>query len=122
MPTEVINDFEKEHLINFLGQKVTFHGKAINSKLGAFLEVNKKRIWIKGMDSWPEGFYLGGEDGKLLEVTGVLIEKHDLPVYIHKEGEPYSAMIAYPPGTDLKKASHRYLLEDPKWVIIKNLN
>ena len=72
-------------------------------------------IWINELESWPEGFYKGGDEGVVVEVTGVLIGKYDLPVYIQKDGEPAGAGIPVPEGTDLKMASFRLLIDKAKW-------
>ncbi len=56
--------------------------------------------------------------GKKVSVTETLIERYDLPVYIPKNRNDLAAGIAYPKGTDLHAAAHRYLLKDAKWVIV----
>ena len=102
-----------------LGKKITLIGKAINAKLGAFLLLdNGSYVWIKNKDSWPSKFYNGNLSGVYVKVTGTLIEAFDKPVYIHNEGDLPRAGIPVPPGTDLKKASHRYLFEKYKYEII----
>ncbi len=89
---------------------------AYNSKLGAVLQItNQERsIWIDSLTSWPEGYY-----GKKVEVTGIVIKMHDLPVYIEKEGELAKSGIPVPEGTDLYSASKRYLLKNAKWKLIE---
>jgi hypothetical protein len=100
---------------NLLGQAVTLEGTAADAKLGALLvQESNGAIWIDDLESWPNGYYLGGDKGKHVRVTGTVIERYDLPVFIQKEGEPLRAGIAVPPGTDLKKASRRFLLKDAK--------
>jgi hypothetical protein len=51
-------------------------------------------------------------------VTGKIIERHDLPVFVHEEGEPEMQGIPVPKGTDLDKASHRYLLSRVTWHVV----
>src|SRR5262245_58909581 len=70
-----------------IGKSITLEGTAANTKLGAVLLGESGEIWIDGLDAWPDGFYLGGDRGKRLRVTGTVIERHDLPVFIQKEGE-----------------------------------
>lgn len=70
-----------------IGQTVTLEGTAANVKLGAFLQGRDGEIWIDGLDSWPEGFYSGGDQGKRLRVIGMVIKKDDLPVFVQKPGE-----------------------------------
>jgi hypothetical protein len=58
-----------------LGQKVTLEGEAVNAKLGAMLMHGEDAIWIADKDSWPDGFYQGGDHGRLVRVTGIVIER-----------------------------------------------
>ncbi len=106
-----------------IGKKVTLYGKAIDEKSGAALYCVGKAfcpaIYIDGLDTWPDGLYLGGDAGKSVIVTGTVIERDDLPVFIENKNEPAKQGIPVPPGTDLKKASHRFLLKDAKWEVAK---
>ena len=115
----VVSTLSDKNLNDLLGKKITVEGTAVNAKLGALLITkDSSSIWINGIDSWPTGYYLGGDNGKTLKVTGTLIEKYDLPVFIYKEGELPKSGIPVPVGTDLKEASRRYLLKGAKWEII----
>ncbi len=95
-----------------LGKEVTLIGVAQDLKLGTQIQGKGFRIWIDGLRSWPEEFAW-----KEVSVTGVVIERYDLPVYILHPGAVPRAAMACPPGTDLRKASHRYLLKDAKWEL-----
>jgi len=107
------------HLSDSLGKVIAVTGKAANTKMGALLIMkDSTSLWIEGLDSWPKEYYLGEEKGKTLKVSGTVIEKYDLPVFIYKEGDPIKSGMPVPEGTDLKKASHRYLLKDAEWEII----
>ena len=118
---KVVNNFDENNLKELLGKKITIQGKAINARLGAMLMVeNNKIIWIDNKDNWPTGYYSEGFNGKTLKVTGILIEKYDLPVFIQKKGEPARSGMPVPEGTDLKEASHRYLLENITWKVISD--
>jgi hypothetical protein len=99
-----------------VGQTVTLEGTAANAKLGAILQGKDGVIWIEGLDSWPEGFCSGGNQGKRLRVTGVVIRKDDLPVFVQKPGEPPSAGIPVASEEEREKAKRRYLLKDAKWT------
>jgi hypothetical protein len=101
-----------------LGRSVTIEGTAVNAKLGALL-LGEGEIWIDGLDGWPEGFYLGGDKGKRVRVTGIVIEKHDLPVFVPKPGELPRTGMPVPEGTDLNEASQRFLLKDARWTLIE---
>jgi len=117
--SSVVGTLNDEKISNLIGTKITIEGKAINAKLGALLTAKDgSSIWIDGLESWPAGFYLGEENGKILSVTGIVIEKYDLPVFIYKEGGPQKSGIPVPEGTDLKEASRRYLLKGAKWKVV----
>jgi hypothetical protein len=66
-----------------------------------------------------EGFYSGGDKGKRLRVSGTVIKKDDMPVFIQKPGEAPSAGIPVHSEEELKKAKWRYLLKDAKWTILE---
>jgi hypothetical protein len=102
-----------------VGQRVTLEGAAANAKLGALLLGKESEIWIDGLDSWPEGFYSGGDKGKRLRVTGTVIKKGDLPVFVQKPGEFPSAGIPVKSEQELEKAKWRYLLKDAKWDVLE---
>ena len=102
-----------------LGQSVTVEGTAINMKLGAIVSRDGAHIWIDGLWEWPSGYYLGGDEGKRVRVTGTVIQRHDLPVFVRKAGEPLIAGIPVPEGTNLYEASRRFLLKDAKWSLTK---
>ena len=94
---------------------VTVEGTAYNSKMGAFLENDDKGdIWVASLDAWPDGY-----QGKRVIVTGIVVKRHDLPVFVQKEGEPARSGIPVPEGTDLHEASGRYLLENAEWEILE---
>jgi hypothetical protein len=97
-----------------IGQTVTLEGRAANAKLGAVLKGKEGAIWIDGLDSWPEGYVSGG-DGKHLRVTGTVIKKDDLPVFVQKPGEPPQAGIPVTSEEEREKAKWRYLIKDAKW-------
>jgi hypothetical protein len=110
---------KNEDVKEFVGKKVTLIGKAVNMKLGAVLVLeNGQRIWMDEMSSWPSGYYTEKES-KSAQVTGVLIERYDLPVFVPSNDSIVQQGIPVPKGTDLKEASHRYLLKDFKWNEIK---
>jgi hypothetical protein len=60
--------------------------------------------------------YSGGEQGKRLRVTGTVIRKGDLPVFVQKPGEPPRAGIPVASEEEREKAKWRYLLKDAKWT------
>jgi hypothetical protein len=84
----------------------------LNAKLGAILQLSNPStsIWIESLSFWPEKYR-----GKRVSVTGTVIKRHDLPVFIQKIGEPARTGIPVPEGTDLHSASKRYLIENARW-------
>jgi hypothetical protein len=102
-----------------VGKLVTIEGVAINQKVGAALSGDGESIFIDGLDSWPDGYYFGGDRGKRLRVTGTVIERHDLPIFVPKKGELPPGGIPVPEGTDLHKASQRFLIQNAKWIEVQ---
>lgn len=115
---QVVNP-KNEEIKEFVGRKVTLIGKAENDKLGAVLVLESgQTIWMNKMNSWPNGYYTEKES-KSVQVTGVLIESYDLPVFVPSNDSIVKQGIPVPKGTDLKEASHRYLMKNYNWNEIK---
>jgi hypothetical protein len=96
-----------------IGQSVALEGIAEARKLGAALRGEGFEVWLDRAD-WPRELV-----GRRVRVTGVLEERHDLPVYIQRPGEPVAAGIAVPEGSDLQHASRRYVIRDATWGLIR---
>lgn len=105
---------------NYLNKEITVEGTAVDAKLGALLIGDGPDIWIDNLDAWPTGFYLSGRQGKKLRVTGLVIEKDDLPVFVPKETESPKAGIPVDKESDLEKMKKRFLLKDAKWIVLEN--
>jgi aminoglycoside 3-N-acetyltransferase len=103
----------------YLGQTITVEGTALNAKLGALLRGPGPEIWIADLDGWPEGYYLGGDSGRRVRVRGTVVERHDLPVFVQRKGEPQRTGMPVPEGTDLRAARQRYLLQDAEWELLE---
>ncbi|KMQ62378.1 hypothetical protein ACM40_08765 [Chryseobacterium sp. BLS98] len=118
------NNFSRENLQNqdlkeFIGKRITVTGQTINMKLGALLITeNGESIWMEGMDSWPDGYYVNESETKTVKVTGTLTEKNDLPVFIASDSTIQQGM-PQPEGTDLETAGNRYLLKDYQYTVLK---
>lgn len=114
----IIENLKKEDLKSFIGKKITITGKPVNVKAGAILLVDDKiDLCMDDMDRWPDGFYTSEEEPKTVKVTGILLERNDLPVYIPDDKNPiHQQGIPVLKGTDLEEASHRYLLKEYKWI------
>lgn len=95
-----------------LGQVIMVEGTAVNAKLGALVDTGSETLWIDGMHSWPESAW-----DRRVKVTGRVIERSDLPVFVQKEGEPRMQGIPVPAGTDIEKARRRFLLSEVQWAI-----
>jgi hypothetical protein len=107
-------------LSKVVGQTVTIEGTAGDAKLGALLLGDGDAIWIEGLDRWPTGFYPGGDKGKRLRVTGTVITRDDMPVFIQKRDEPPAiAGIPVQSEGELAKAKTRFLLKDAKWTVLE---
>jgi hypothetical protein len=105
---------------DLLGKTVTLEGIAANAKLGALVEGKENAIiWIDALDSWPEGFYPNHGQGKRLRVTGIVIKRADMPVFVQRPGELPEAGIPVKSEEELKKAKWRYLLKDAKWDVLE---
>ena len=103
-----------------LGKEITVVGWAVNRKNGAELVGEGGiELWIHDLASWPEGYYEGGDRGKKVKVTGILTQDHGLPVFVPKEGEPVVQGIPVEEGTDLEKASLRYVLKNARWELVE---
>lgn len=108
-PTPAPSSFQSR-----LGQTITLEGTAQNAKVGPLLLGPPEDIWIDGMDAWKDSVV-----GKRVRVTGRVIEKADLPVFEHEEGAPEKGGMPVPKGTDLQKASRRFLLTDVQWKLLE---
>jgi hypothetical protein len=97
-----------------LGQVVTIDGMAEDLKLGAVLIRPGDMVWVDGLDAWP-----GDLRGKHVQVTGKVIQRADLPVFVQQEGEPQMGGIPVRPGTDLEKARQRFLLAEARWQVVE---
>lgn len=115
-----------------LGQKVTVDGWAAIAKLGSELyedkELSKHMIWIDG-DGWPGGFYSGPGTSKHVRVTGTVIKREDMPVYMAERGTwppkvvnggdfPYRTGIPAYSEEEFERYKSRFLLKDPVWTVI----
>ena len=97
-----------------LGRQVTLEGTAEARKLGAVLRGSDFEVWVDQLQDWPSQYV-----GQRVRVTGILDERHDLPVFIRKPGEPVAGGIPVPEGTDLRQASRKYVVRDAKWSLIR---
>jgi hypothetical protein len=101
-----------------LGHIVTVDGIPEDAKLGALLMIGGSRtVWIDGLDAWSPELH-----GKVVEFTGKVVQRSDLPVFVHQDGEPERAGIAVGPGTDVEQARCRFLLTEAteaRWKVVE---
>jgi hypothetical protein len=84
-----------------------------DGKHGASIEVGRRRIWIDGLDAWPDT--IGGS--KDLLVTGKLTKVADLEVFRYQDGKPLEDGLPVPEGYSLEKARERYVLVGATWEV-----
>ncbi len=110
-----------ESLETLIGKRITVKGKTLNLKGGAALILeNGTQIWMDDMESWPQGYFINEQDTKIVKVSGILNERNDLPVFIYKDNDSLLQQgIPMPEGSDLNKASHRFVFEKYKWVVVE---
>ena len=104
-----------------IGKQITLEGRCVDSMSGALLVGEGFSIYLDGLDRWPEGYYLGDDERTKVKVTGILSEDHGLHVFVQDEDDPVIKHgIPVPKGTDLKKASHRYILLNAEWELVED--
>lgn len=101
-------------LPGLVGERVTLVGVAQSYKVGPALEGKDFVVFIDDSKAWPDDYV-----GRRVEVQGILEERHDLPVFIADTPEEHGRLqgIPVPSGTDLDKASQRYVIRDAKWKL-----
>ncbi|MBU1413662.1 hypothetical protein KKD52_15320 [Myxococcota bacterium] len=92
-----------------VGRTITVEGLAENRKDGAVLRGDHFELWIVDMTGWPDN------DRKRVRATGVLAEDHGRPVFVRRPEEPIVQGVEVPEGTDLEKASRRWVLKNVRW-------
>lgn len=101
------------HLKANLGKEITVEGIAADAKLGPMVISNTHSIWID-LPHWEANV-----SGKRVRVTGTVIERADLPVFVADPNDKKTpAGIPMPKGTDLKEAAKRLMLSNVKWELI----
>lgn len=102
-----------------IGKRVTIEGEASNTKLGALVIINDDTsIWVDELESWPPEYYTDDDNGKIVRVTGTIIEKYDLPVQIRKDNRSQRSGKPVLQATDTQETSHRYLIKNATWELV----
>lgn len=97
-----------------VGSDVTLVGIADSRKGGAALHGDDFYVWLENVASWPETVVM-----KKVEVKGRLEVDQGLPVFIQHTNDLTPQGIPVPAGTDMRKASMRYVLAQPTWKLLK---
>ena len=102
---------------SYLGKRVTLEGTAAEAKLGPLLQGEHGVIWIDGLETWPARIVSGSGPGKRVRVTGIVIQKDDMPVFVRRSGEPSRAGIGVSTEAERQQEQWRYLLQDAIWMV-----
>ena len=93
---------------------MTVEGVARQAKVGPLIELDDgSTMWVD-LDAWPDEVL-----GARVIVSGVMSTRHDLPVFVHKKGEPIRSGMPVPEGADLKKASQRQVLSKIQFKLVE---
>ena len=82
---------------------------------GASAKFRGQRLWIDGLERWPEGF----RSNDHVQLTGRLTRVNDLPVFRYEVGQAFKTGLPVPEGYSLEKAATRYVLMEPTWKAVK---
>jgi hypothetical protein len=66
-----------------------------------------------------EGSTTAGDRGKHLRVTGTVIKRDDVPVYVEKPGELPRQGIPVKSEADVERLKWRFLLKGAKWTVLE---
>lgn len=98
---------------SLVGKKVVALGETgwRDGRFGATFQMNGRRLWIDGLDLWPEAI----RSGSPVVVTGRLAVRDDLKVFRVKAGEEFGEGLPVPDGYSLEESRKRYVLEEAEW-------
>ena len=115
-----------------LGREVSVEGWAAYMKLGPVLTSAKEEysnlIWIEG-PSGKDGKPLTPRMGDRIRMTGMVIQRSDMPVYLAVRGTwppkmaeesqfPYRAGIPVYSKEEYERSKKRFLLKDATWSVL----
>lgn len=101
---------------NLIGERIVVAGRTCfrDGVHGASAEVRKRRLWMDGIEKWPDDV----RGNSPIRLTGRLVRVNDHPVFRYEPGKPLSEGLPVPEGFRLKKASERYVLVEPSWTLL----
>src|SRR5262245_55759816 len=117
---------------NLLGQTVTVDGWAAECTIGPAIygdtTFDKRQICIDG-PHWPDSYYKSSSNSKRVRVTGTVIKRDDMPVYLANretglEVGDTSGLRFAPAGIpvysteELNRQKWRFLLKDVTWKVL----
>lgn len=117
-----------------VGQQVTVDGWAEELKIGPYLVEDKGldgraiAIWMEGK-RWPDGYFKGSGKSKHVRVTGTVISRDDVPVFLVQSGTgpaigDTSGNVIGPQGIpvyskeEFDRRKWRFLLKDVTWKVL----
>src|SRR5687767_3745954 len=68
------------------GKVIVLEGRATNPKMGPVLVGEQNSIWID-LPSWPAEIDTDSPSSTRLRVSGKVIRRADVPVFLHQEGQ-----------------------------------
>lgn len=102
-----------------LSKTVTVEGFPSNRKLGAVVDGERGTVWIADFERWPEEIDTKEGADTRVRVTGTLIKRDDMPVFLVDPDDPaIPAGIPVPSEEALESAKWRYLLSEVTWTVL----
>jgi hypothetical protein len=98
---------------NLLGKKIFASARTVfrDGEHGTSVEVSGRRLWIEGLDAWPNAIRGGSE----ILITGTLTKRDDLKAFRYEPGKPFGMGLPVPENYSLESARQRYVLIDASW-------
>jgi hypothetical protein len=104
-----------------ISKTVTVQGIAQNRTLGATVSAEHGVIWIDDFSGWPKEIYPSIKSQTRVRVTGTLLKRDDMPVYLVEPDDPsIRAGIAVDSKEELERLKWRYLLKDVSWSVVED--
>jgi hypothetical protein len=118
----------------YLDKRVTVEGWPAQAKLGPILTADQSAdgswIWMDGKEVWSSECFIEPGKAKRVRVTGCVIKRDDLPVYIAVRGTwppraieggtfPFRDGIAVYSNEEFEQQKWRFLLTDATWTVLE---
>jgi hypothetical protein len=105
-----------------VGKRITIDGYAHDLKRGPVVTAepsfaSTRAVWIEGLPGWPEG--VGGATSAHVRVTGTVIKRDDMPVYLYgTHGDNGAPGHWVSTEEELNRLKWRFLLKDATWTVV----